>query len=54
MIKLNERAKEICDLLLIKHYKATMIISSILVLIAFGILLYDIYLLFKVGCWYGY
>lgn len=50
MIKL----KEIADLLLIKHYKATMIISSILVLIVFGIVLYDIYLLFKVGCWYGY
>lgn len=41
--------KKIADLLLIKHYKATMVISSILVLIAFGILLYDIYLLF-LGC----
>lgn len=46
MIKL----KEIADLLLIKHYKATMIISSILVLIVFGILLYDIYTFFKGGC----
>lgn len=42
--------KKIADLLLIKHFKVTVVISSILVLIAFGILLYDIYLLFKVGC----
>lgn len=48
MIKLNERAKKICDLLLIKHYKATMVTISILVLIAFGILLYDIYILLGV------
>lgn len=50
MIKLNERGKKIADLLLIKYFKVTMITISILVLIAFGILLYDIYLLFKVGC----
>lgn len=46
---LNERAKKIADLLLIKHYKVTMVTSSILVLIAFGILLYDIYT-FILGC----
>lgn len=47
MIKLNERAKKICDLLLIKYCKATMITISILVLIVFGILIYDLYHFFS-------
>lgn len=42
------KLKKICDLLFIKYYKETMVTISILVLIAFGILLYDIYLLFGV------
>ena len=50
MLKPNERTKKIGDLLFIKYYKMTMITISILVLIAFGILMYDIYLLFKEGC----
>lgn len=47
MIKLNERTKKIADLLLIKHYKATMVTISILVLIVFAILIYDLYHFFS-------
>ena len=43
MIKLNEITKKIGDLLFIKHYKATMVTLSILVFIAFAILIYDLY-----------
>lgn len=46
-LKPNEITNKIGDLLFIKYYKVTMITISILVLIAFGILIYDLYHFFS-------